>query len=202
MASQKTRDVHPSSLKCWPNVCAAVPTLKRRWVNVSCLLCWITDNIYTPHPLAGPDGSFVSAWACNLGVPGSNLGWSDICHRGCAYTVLQTVQNHEVYNAAYGTVHYKEPLKSFEIRVGHGPDFGLPSIAIWPWLCRKRRKAIFIYMPIPHTLWNLKKGRSRHQFLMNKTVCIHASSPGSSWISKPGSIDGKRQWTSQSIQFT
>ena len=56
----------------------------------------------------------------------------DICHRGCAYTVLQTVQSHGVYSAAYGTMHYKEPLKSFEIRVGHSPGFGLPSVAILP----------------------------------------------------------------------
>ena len=41
---------------------------------------------------------------------------TDICQRGCAYTVLQTVQMHGQYGAAYGTVHYKEPLKSFEIR--------------------------------------------------------------------------------------
>ena len=31
-----------------------------------------------------------------------------------------------------GTVHYKEPLKSFEIRVEHSPGFGLPSVAILP----------------------------------------------------------------------
>ena len=72
----------------------------------------------------GPDGSFVSTGACNLEVPGSN---------------------HGIYSAAYGTVHYKEPLKSFEIRVGHSPGFGLPSVAILPWLCRKRRKAIFTH---------------------------------------------------------
>ena len=42
----------------------------------------------------------------------------DICHRGCAYTVLLNVQRPGVYSAAYGTVHYKEPLKSFEIKVG------------------------------------------------------------------------------------
>ena len=30
------------------------------------------------------------------------------------------------------TVHYKEPLKSFEIRVGHSPGFGVPSVAILP----------------------------------------------------------------------
>ena len=56
----------------------------------------------------------------------------DICHRGCAYTVLQTVQRYGVYSAAYGIVHYKEPLKSFKIRVGHSPGFGLPSVTILP----------------------------------------------------------------------
>ena len=69
----------------------------------------------------------------------------DICHRGCAYAVLQTVQRPGVYSAAYRTVHYKEPLKSFELRVWHSPGFGLPSVSILPWLSRKRRKAIFIY---------------------------------------------------------
>ena len=50
--------------------------------------------------------------------------------RGCAYTVLKTVQRHGVYSAAYGTVHYKEPLKSFETRVGHNPGLTLSSVAI------------------------------------------------------------------------
>ena len=40
-------------------------------------------------------------------------------------------------------MHYKEPLNSFEIRVRHSPGFRLPSVAKFPWLCRKRRKAIF-----------------------------------------------------------
>ena len=57
---------------------------------------------------------------------------TDICHLGCAYTVLQTAQRHGVYSAAYGTAHYKEPLKSFEIRVGYSPGFRLPSVAILP----------------------------------------------------------------------
>ena len=35
-----------------------------------------------------------------------------------------------MYSAVYGTVNYKEPLKSFEIRVGHSPSFGHPSVAI------------------------------------------------------------------------
>ena len=64
------------------------------------------------------DGSFVSTGACNLELSGSNqirVG-PDIWHG--------------VHSAAYGTVHYKEPLKSFKIRVGHSPGFGLPSVAI------------------------------------------------------------------------
>ena len=56
-------------------------------------------------------------WMYQVRVP---VG-ADICHRGCAYTVLQTVQRPGVHSAAYSTVHYKEPLKSLEIRVGHNP---------------------------------------------------------------------------------
>ena len=50
------------------------------------------------------------------------------------------------YSAAYDTVHYKEPLKSFEIRVGHSPGFGLLSV-IYYYIAmagRKRRKTILI----------------------------------------------------------
>ena len=81
---------------------------------------------------AVPVGSFVSTGACNLEVPGSNPARAGYFRRGCAYTVLQTVQRPGVCSAAYGTVHYKEPLKSFKIRVGHRPGFGLPSVAILP----------------------------------------------------------------------
>ena len=48
------------------------------------------------------------------------------------HTVFQAVQMHGVYSAAYVTVHYKEPLKSFEIRVGHRAGFGPPSVTILP----------------------------------------------------------------------
>ena len=56
----------------------------------------------------------------------------DICHRDCAYTVLQTVQRHGVYSATHGIVHYKEPLKPFEIIVGHSSGYRLPSVTILP----------------------------------------------------------------------
>ena len=85
-------------------------------------------------PRTGPNGSFVSTRACNLEVPGSNLGRARYrgWHRRCAYTVLRTVQRYGVYSAAYGTVYYKKKLKSLEIRVEYSPSFGLPSVAILP----------------------------------------------------------------------
>ena len=92
-------------------------------------------TILRPAPMAHSYRLGLATWRHQARIP----VWPDICHRGCAYTVLQTVQRPGVYSGAYGTVHYKEPLKSFEIRVGHSPGFGLPSVAILPWLCRKPR---------------------------------------------------------------
>ena len=68
-----------------------------------------TDKNPTLDNISGRDGSFVLTGACMVRIP---FGL-DICNHSCAYTVLQTVQRHGVYNAAYDTVHYKEPLKSF-----------------------------------------------------------------------------------------
>ena len=49
-------------------------------------------------------------------------------------------------------VRCKEPVKSFT--VGHSPDFVLPSVAILPWLCQKRRKTIFPYSLYHIVRWN------------------------------------------------
>ena len=68
---------------------------------------------------AGPDGSFVSTGACNLGVTGLNPGRGGyLLSCLCIYSALNCYMAC-MYSAAYGTVHYKEPLKSFKIRVGH-----------------------------------------------------------------------------------
>ena len=56
-----------------------------------------------------------------------------ICHRSCENIVFQTLQRYALYSAVYGAVHYKEPLKSFEIRVCHSPGFGLPFVPILPY---------------------------------------------------------------------
>ena len=54
-------------------------------------------------PIAGPDSYRLGIVTCRYQarIP---VG-PDIYHRGCAYTVLQTVQMHGVYSAVYGTVH-------------------------------------------------------------------------------------------------
>ena len=46
---------------------------------------------------------------------------SDVSLRGCAYTLLQTVQRHGVCSDVYGTVHYKEPLKLFDKTRAYSP---------------------------------------------------------------------------------
>ena len=87
-------------------------------------------------------------WLVTWGYQVRQIG-TDICHRGCAYTVLQTVKKAcTVLHMVLCTI--KNPWRSFEIRVGHSPGFGLPSVAILPLLCRKRRKAIFIYIYVSH----------------------------------------------------
>ena len=103
---------------------------------------------------AGPYGSFVPVVTRNSELLGSNPGRGIIWHQGYAYTVLQTAQRPDVCSAVYGTVQYKYPWSLLK-RVGHSPDFGLPSVAILPWLRRKRRKAIFTHsLCSTHWLWS------------------------------------------------
>ena len=82
-------------------------------------------------------------WGYQVQIP---VG-TDICHRGCVYTVRQTVQRLGVYGAAYGTVHYKEPLKSFEIRVGHSLGFLLSRY------CHDCTESDVKQYDMPHRMW-------------------------------------------------
>ena len=75
--------------------------------------------IVQPAPMAHSYHLGLVTWRYQVRIP---VG-PDIYHLGCSYTVLQTVQRHGVYSAVYGSVHYKEPLKSFKIRVGHSTGF-------------------------------------------------------------------------------
>ena len=52
-----------------------------------------------------------------------------------------------MYSAINGIVHYKESLKSFEIRVGLSPGFLLPSVGILP-QCAERNVKQHTYMLI------------------------------------------------------
>ena len=63
------------------------------------------------------------SWMYYVRIPVS----PDICHRGCAYTVLQTVQRHGVYWLAMVWCTRKK-LNVF--RVGHSPGLWLSSVAI------------------------------------------------------------------------
>ena len=66
------------------------------------------DNII----LAGPDCPFGTVVARNSEQVGSNPG-RVICHRVCAYTVLQAVPRPGVCSAVYDNVHYK--VKTLEV---------------------------------------------------------------------------------------
>ena len=78
-----------------------------------------------PAPMVHSYRQELVTWRYQVRIP---VG-SDICHRDCGYTVLQTVQRPGVFSAAHGTVHYEKSVKSFEIRVGHIPGFGLLFVA-------------------------------------------------------------------------
>ena len=78
----------------WFDIVLMLSQRRRRWLNIKTSL---------------PDGSFVLVVARYwVRIPVE----SDVCYRGCAYTVFQNCSNAwSVQCAVYGTVHYKEPLK-------------------------------------------------------------------------------------------
>ena len=91
-----------------PNIAVMLVHRLRRWPNIETTLgqciasdemLWYRASICTILS-AGLDGSFVSTEACNLEVLGLNPGREGTRHRGCAYTVLQTVQMPGVYSTA------------------------------------------------------------------------------------------------------
>ena len=104
-------------------------------ISSSSHVCWKSLNIlsintllYTPAPMAHSYQLGLVIWRQQVRI----LVGLDICHLGCVYTILQTVQRHGVYSDVYDTAHYEKPLKSFKERVGHSPGFWLPSVAILP----------------------------------------------------------------------
>ena len=99
-----------------------VSTLNQRQLH--CFIVAKRRVIAAPMPHSYRLG--LVTWMYQVRIPDG----PDICHRSCAYTVLQTFQMPGVYSAAYITVHYKEPLESFEIRVRHSPGLGLPPVVI------------------------------------------------------------------------
>ena len=61
--------------------------------------------------------------ACSLEVPGSNPGRAGYLSSWlCRYSAPNCSKACSVYSATYATVYYKEPLNTFEIRVGHSSN--------------------------------------------------------------------------------
>ena len=80
------------------------------------------------HPSkAGPDGPFVSTGACRLEVPDSNPGRAGYLS---SWLCIYSSPNSSKAWWSVQPVHWKEPLKSFEIKVGHSPGFGFPSVTL------------------------------------------------------------------------
>ena len=80
--------------------------LKKKSFSVFCLVLCESLTGKGPASMANSYRLGLVTWGYQVRIP---VG-TDICHRGCAYTVLQAVQRHGVYSAAYGTEHYTEPM--------------------------------------------------------------------------------------------
>ena len=82
-----------------------------------------TYQTCTSHALwAGPDDSFDHAVARNSEVRNG----TDVCHWGCPYAVLQTVQRYGVCSAVYGTMYNKEPFVSVDKSREQSPLWASP----------------------------------------------------------------------------
>ena len=134
--AQQTIYVVPMLFKYRATVCYTGPLLKQHWVNVSCLLtsnlvselhknAYLWVYLYRPARMAHSVRLWLETRRYWARIP---VG-SDGCYRGCAYTVLRTVQKTGVCSALYGAVYYqawyyKEPFKSYDKCPRHSPDLG------------------------------------------------------------------------------
>ena len=109
---------HKMLNQCWFNFGPSPETLAQQWTTIDSTSCVGLDGASDlrvirwyfrtrPALMAQSYRLQLVTWNSQLRI----LVGPDICHRGCAYTVLQTVLRPGVYSAVYGAVHYKEPLK-------------------------------------------------------------------------------------------
>ena len=109
--------------QCWVIVTYSEPTIKQHWAEISRLTSFLNLRVYRKQQsqCTSRNSSIVhmsrrvrARWLetqrywvrIPVGV--------DVCRRGCAHTVLQTVQRPAVCCAGYGSVHDKEPFKSLD----------------------------------------------------------------------------------------
>ena len=131
---------------------------KVTWINNT---MWLVRVMYSTKEsqkwaihicaISTPRGAYISWSHFSAGLDGSFGGTSFESRSMRIFVIVAMhIQCSKLFKGMECTVllwyQVKEPLKSFGIRVGHSPGFGLLSVAILPWLCRKRRKAIFIFI--------------------------------------------------------
>ena len=99
-------------------------------------VCWAGFVHIRPAPMAHSIRSWLETQRSWARIPAG----SDVCHIQCSklFKCLECA----VLSMVLCTI--KNPWSHW-IGVGYSPDFGLPSVAILPGLCRKRRKAIFTH---------------------------------------------------------
>ena len=94
-------------------------------------LVWSLTSVTIRANLEVPDSNpgrtrYLLSWLGKCSAPYCSKAWSVQC--------------------VYATVHYKEPLKSFKIRVELSPGFRLPSVTILPQYAERRDFAIHIHI--------------------------------------------------------
>ena len=127
------------------------------------------------------DDSFDPVVARNSEVLDSNPSSIAYLSSVCAYTVLKTIRKPGACNAVYDTVHYENSW-SHAIRdfwVGHSPGFRLLFVSLLPWLCRKKRKAIYTFCKIQRVIREMSYCFSKYILLMLESWRLYWELTGS-----------------------
>ena len=120
---------------------------------------WLIRWVFYVFVRVAPGGSFGLVAARNSEVywgliPASRILVTEVVHIQC----LKQFKGLECALLSTVLCTIKNPF-SLSIRVGHGPDFGLPSVAILPWFCGKRHKTIFFLKIIVSSIGSVDKNK-------------------------------------------
>ena len=140
---QQTGDVDLMLVHCWLNVVDGGPTVKQHWVWFACTTGqrrWlIRSGFGSKLRGTGFSTSEFESRPCRIFFIGVAQIHCSKLFKGLECVVLSMVlwaMKNPCYHA---------------IRVGYSQDFGLHYVAILPWFCTKRRKAIYTHSLIKDT---------------------------------------------------